>query len=199
MRRILVPLLAGSLVMPGVPGLSGQVAGTAAGAPAVGDRIRVRVERPTPQVRVGTFRGTRGDALVLGTGDARTDVIPFLDLSGVEVHAGTRRHPVAGALIGLGVGLAAVGLRAVRYCPSTVDGVCVTEPPGGGFFHDVPGAALAGGGLVVGALVGLALKTDAWSDVAWPPAPGERIQVRLTGAGGGPGPAGFGLTVRIPY
>lgn len=156
-----------------------------------GDRVRISLGRHNDSTRVGTFRGTHRDSLVLEVSD-RSEVFAFSDLSGLEFFVGKDRHSLAGSAFGLGVGLGVMALRALTICPVTVDDDCVTPPVKAGLLPGVNGGIVVAATVILGAVVGTLLETDRWQSVPWPP--GARGAPTLTGAK----EPGLTFTWRIP-
>jgi hypothetical protein len=157
---------------------------------------RVRVTRlpicpPTcvggpPRQDVVTFVTWSGDTL-LAQSNGNTIVLPLDAVTKLEVSQGQKSHTGVGAVIGFLVGGAAGA--AIGYASYSCEGwSCLGYGP---WPSAGVGLAIGGvGGLVAGALIGSAIKTDRWEEV-----PLDRVRVSL-----GPqrdGRFGFGASVRF--
>ena len=142
-----------------------------------GQRVRVTVPSHGLDNHEETFRSVRADTLVLSSGS-----YPLSDVGRLDVHAGRHSHPWRGAAIGaLSLGIA--GAVAAAITCNTLHESC---KKGERAIATVGGAAA---GAVLGAGVGLLIKTDKWEEV---PLDGLRVSIVPIGSG-------FGIGARIAF
>jgi hypothetical protein len=147
-----------------------------------GARVRVKAPPSHPNWENGTLSGWTDESLVLAPEDARIDSPLRLardQIAELEVYRGRKSAAGKGALYGL-LGGAVAGLGfALISCEGWTES-CVDDGYGTGdvaVFTTLLGAA---GGAAIGALIGLAAKTNDWEPV---PMEGLRISI-------GPHPGG---------
>jgi hypothetical protein len=148
-----------------------------------GDRVRVETlgDRDT---LTATIESVTGDELVLrSAGGARPLRLSLGQLNRLDVARGTRSQWRKGALIGLIPGAVLGGLLGVGLeCDAEISGGCVDEE-GSVAASGLVGAVIGGAvTATVGALVGLAFKTDRWFTVHEGKA---RASLTLAPTGGG--------------
>ncbi len=138
--------------------------------PAVGERVRVRTVSDSPGKVIGVLKTREPAYLVVHSEDATPTTIAWADISRLEVSRGTKSNAGKGALIGGGVG-AGIGVFAVVL-------TCAGDSP---LVEDCGAAEVAGGLLIasigagVGALIGMAARTEKWVDV-----PPDRWQIEVS-------------------
>lgn len=139
---------------------------------ALGTRVRTIPGRGVESRRVGTVLSVSGDSAVVQL-DPRTALEPRADilnieLSRLEVPAGTRRHRAVGAL----VGGTALGFAGFYVGSHALGDLCEGSPTAGWqCTKDQSGALPLLGigslaGALVGAWVGHFVRTDAWKPFA---------------------------------
>ncbi len=167
---------------------SGYVADTSI---APGDTVRVTAPSMDMDESVGTVAALETDTLTVQVED-RADAlyVPLADVTKLEVRRGQKSNAGKGALIGLGVG-AVVGVTfGFVACAAENGGSVCTNDVGESSpfaFAAATGAYGAVLGTGIGALIGLAARTDRWETV-----PLDRIRVSLT-------PHGLGVSASIVF
>ncbi len=149
---------------------------------------RVRVTRPpicradticggrSPRQSVGTFLAWKSDTLVVqSNGD--TLALPLDSVTRLDVSWGRKTNTGKGAGIGILLGvIAGAFIGGVSYEECVPQGwfSCI-GPDFGSEAYAAAGALLGGlGGLMAGAIIGTAIKTDRWQEV-----PLDRVRVSL--------------------
>lgn len=143
-----------------------------------GDRVRLTA----PSVVKGEVKGQVQEVstaeILLSVPPEQDLVIPADALGSLAIQRGTRRRVKEGALIGLGAGAVAfMAILASEGGCGSGDAMCQT---GMGLAVGV----LAGGGALLGTLVGLLVETEVWEDQTLPlaveaTADGLRVEFRL--------------------
>ena len=141
-----------------------------------GARVRVKAPPLQPDWVRGTVVGWESGSLVLEPENPEGDTPLTLardQITGLDVHRGRKSAAGKGALIGLGVGAVAGIAVGWGLCGAISDIPCETS-------DQVEGSAIVGAvfgllGAGIGALIGLAIKTDRWEAV-----PMEGIGVTFT-------------------
>jgi len=134
---------------------------------AAGERVRVTAPAMSPTPIVGAFARLGADTLVIET-PVSTRRFPRASVTRLEVSTGRRSHVGQGALYGgiVGAGVAALALGSSSLCADLeAGGTCALVGAAGG------GVA----GVLLGALIGSATKSDRWEEVA-----PTRLRVTLT-------------------
>jgi hypothetical protein len=143
-----------------------------------GARVRVTAPRLGMSKQPATFQAIRGDTLVVLADSTLHCPVEFV--SELEVYRGRKSNSLLGAVIGAGAGLVWATYRATEECPGPL---CEEQIALGSMF-------CAGGGAIIGSLIGLAIRTDRWEEV-----PLSRLRVSLAPQRNGR--LGFGLEVRF--
>ena len=129
-----------------------------------GVRVRVTALDCGLSGRATGFRALRADTLVLETTECPLDSVTRL-----EVSRGQKSHAMLGAVIGASAGV----FGAVAYCKGGNCGLRILSGPENDL-TSVLVITFGVVGIIVGAKVGNAIKTDLWEEV-----PLERLQVSL--------------------
>ncbi len=136
---------------------------------------RVRIKAPTLSKRpiVGTFEGVR-DSILLVRGNRATTAteIRLGQIERLDVSQGKKSNAGAGALAGLLSGAALGAGFGLVACGS---GSGCEDFGGTGTIALFTGAIGAGGGLLLGVIIGAATQSDRWEEVA-----PDRLRVGLT-------------------
>lgn len=125
-----------------------------------GSRVRLRTNA---DVLVGVVTNLSRDTIALAVRGQSITSVPWSSVSSLQLSVARRANTKVGALIGLGVGVAAAGFftccTGVDYNPRRDDAVT----PGGVFAVGILVLGLPATGL--GALIGGQVRTDVWRDV----------------------------------
>ena len=177
-RWTIAILTAGALLPPeGAPASAEQPEGVETGA-----RVRVSAPPLWAQPVVGTLLEDGPENLSLELPDRDSpETVPRSAVVRLEVSRGRKSRAGRGALIGLAIGGAATMLLTFGDYSSDVHG----DPN-----LLAIGAALAGGGAVVGGGIGWTIKADQWEDVPLRP-----VQVSVAPVRG----RGLGVAVRLTW
>jgi hypothetical protein len=158
------------------------------GWPVAGEKVRVTTLAGRSREQ-GVVVRTDAEFLIVALGREQAPVrIPLASVERIEVARGRRSVAKEGALVG-GVTGAILGGVAVA---ALSEALCESPSGCGGATAQASllGAGLFGaGGAGVGALIGLAIKTDRW----------ERVPVDRVRLGFQPTPAGAGLQVSLAW
>lgn len=149
--------LAGLLVL-GAPWRVGADAVTP--MPEAGSRVRITAPSLNARPVVGTLRDRSADAFLVAREDAAVVRVPFGGITRLEVSTRRKRHVLEGAAAGaaIGVAFALIGSRC-RH-----PGFCEDQA----LVRDVGLVVFGGGGTGLGALIGAAVRTERWTEVALP-------------------------------
>lgn len=157
--------------------------------PGTGEKVRITTRT------AGLDRETRGlvvqsdaHSLTVSLGSGKPPVrVPLSSIKSLDVARGRRRAvkegAISGGLVGVVLGAAAVYVASNALCEYDTD--CDASPQG----YGIGIGAFAAGGAGLGALVGLAIKTDRWERV-----PVDRVRVALR-----PVPRGAGVQVSLGW
>ena len=154
---------------------------------AIGEKVRVTT-RTGRDDRTGVVMAADAQSLTVSLGSGKPPVrIPLASVRKLEVARGRRtavkEGAISGGLVGLVLGVLAVHTVSHALCENATD--CDASPQG----YGIGAGAFAAGGAGLGALVGLAIKTDRWETV-----PVDRVGVAI-----GPVPAGAGVQVSVGW
>ena len=159
----------------------------ASGVVVPGEKVRVTT-RNSQDDKTGVVMEADARSLTVSLGSGKPPVrIPLASVKKLEVARGRRtaakEGAIAGGLVGLVLGVLAVHTVSYALCENATD--CDASPQG----YGIGAGAFAAGGAGLGALVGLAIKTDRW----------ERVPVDRVGVAIGPVPAGAGVQVSLGW
>ncbi len=144
---------------------------------APGDKVRVSAPAVVEKRMVCTVESLKPDTLAL-TVEGRDELLalPIAHVTKLEVGRGQKSNAGKGALIGLGVGVVVGVTLGFAACAGETGSPCTNDvgegSPAG--FAAVLGATGAVLGTGIGALIGLAARTDRWETV-----PLDQIRVSL--------------------
>lgn len=145
------------------------LAAPASGQLQAGSRVRIRAAALGARPVVATVVAFEADTLIVNPDGEAAGLIVALDsLTAVDVGHWTT-HPVEGALVGLLAGVLVAGMAGPCEYDDCTLGELVLE----GTYKLMPDAgtrvtALGGLGLVLGAAVGAAVKTETWRPLVRP-------------------------------
>ena len=155
--------------------------------PTTGDKVRVTA-RTGVDDKTGVVVQADAQSLTVSLGFKKPPVrIPLASIQRLEVARGRRtaakEGAISGGIVGVVLGVAAVYVASHALCEYDTD--CDASPQAYGLGI----AAFAAGGAGLGALVGLAIKTDRWERV-----PVDRLRVAIR-----PVPAGAGVQLSLGW
>ena len=144
-----------------------------------GDRVRLTAPPVVPREVKGEVRELSPEELLLSVRPSEDLVIPVDALGSLAIQRGTRRRVKEGALIGLGAGsVAFLAILAAEGGCGSSDAMCQTG-------MGLAVGMLAGGGALVGTLVGLLIETEIWED--------QTLPLKVEAAANG-----LGFEIRLP-
>ena len=157
------------------------------GVVATGEKVRVTTAAGLVD-KTGVVMQADARSLTVSLGPGKPPVrIPLASVKKLEVARGRRtaakEGAISGGLVGLVLGVLAVHTVSHALCENATD--CDASPQG----YGIGAGAFAAGGAGLGALVGLAIKTDRW----------ERVPVDSLRMAIGPVPAGAGVQVSLGW
>ena len=157
------------------------------GFPVTGENVRVTTREGGSRQK-GVVVLTDADVLTLSLGPGRPPVrIPVASIERLEVARGRRTMAGEGAVVGGFAGAVLGGVAAVALGRALCENASGCGPSAEGV---LAGVGLVGAaGAAVGALTGLAIKTDRWERV-----PVDRVRVNIS-----PAPAGASVQVSLAW
>lgn len=150
-----------------------------------GDRIRIKTVSGEPSQMTGIYYASEAESLVFHVDQSVQALVPWADISRLQLSRGVHNNAGKGALIGFGVG-GALGLTLGLVAVNEDDSYFDTAAADVLLVTGVIGAFGAG----VGALIGLASKSERWQTI-----PREQWQIQVA-----PDPKGgvaIGLSLRM--
>ena len=160
----------------------------ASGMVAAGEKVRVTATGSGLDDETGVVVDADAQSVTVSLGPGKPPVrIPLSSIKRLDVARGRRtaakEGAISGGILGLVLGVLAVHTVSHALCENATD--CDASPQG----YGIGAGVFAAGGAGLGALVGLAIKTDRWERV-----PVDRLRVAI-----GPVPAGAGVQFSLGW